>query len=111
MADFGDIALVPFPFSDLSHAKLRPALVISQHSDSHGDIIFAAITSKPHTSQWSFRIDPTETNGLNVTSWVRLDKIVTLSPAIGIGKIGALGPDFLRSQKETFYSIFGFDSL
>ncbi len=28
-SEFGDILLVPFPFTDQSHAKKRPAVVIS----------------------------------------------------------------------------------
>ncbi len=36
----GDIALVPFPFTDLSGAKQRPALVVATLQD---DCIIAAI--------------------------------------------------------------------
>ena len=42
-----DIILVPFPFSDLSTSKKRPALVVSPDEYNTGfDIIIAFITSK-----------------------------------------------------------------
>lgn len=44
----GDVVLVPFPFSDLSTSKVRPAVVVSSNSyhASEPDLILAAITSK-----------------------------------------------------------------
>ena len=44
----GDVLLVPFPFSDLSATKVRPAVVISsrQYHTTQPDILLAAITSK-----------------------------------------------------------------
>jgi len=41
----GDIILNPFPFSKLSHAKLRPAVVICETSDGYKDMVLSAITS------------------------------------------------------------------
>ena len=45
MAEFvkGDVVVVPFPFSDLSQAKRRPALVISKLDGD--DLILCQITS------------------------------------------------------------------
>ncbi len=44
----GDVALVPFPFSDLSTTKVRPAVVISSelYHSNEPDLILAAITSR-----------------------------------------------------------------
>lgn len=44
-----DIVLVSLPFSDYSHEKTRPALVISseQHNSHNEDVICCAITSNP----------------------------------------------------------------
>ena len=43
----GDIVLIPFPFTDLSRAKKRPALVVSAdwYNTSRQDFVLAAITS------------------------------------------------------------------
>jgi len=44
----GDVVLVPFPFSDLSTTKVRPAVVVSGslYHATEPDLILAAITSK-----------------------------------------------------------------
>lgn len=44
----GDVVLVPFPFTDLSDIKRRPALVISsdEYNRMTNDVIIAQITSK-----------------------------------------------------------------
>lgn len=40
----GDVVVVPFPFSDLSAAKRRPALVVAALSGN--DVILCQITSR-----------------------------------------------------------------
>ena len=42
----GAVILVPFPFSDLSQAKLRPALVLADAGKN--DWILCQITSNPY---------------------------------------------------------------
>ena len=44
----GDVVLLPFPFTDLTTTKQRPAVVISgkTFNTTHPDVIVAAITSQ-----------------------------------------------------------------
>ena len=46
--DFGDVVLVPFPFTDQSGTKRRPAVVVSLagYNMSRRDIVIMAITSQ-----------------------------------------------------------------
>ena len=48
---FGDVVLVPFPFTDQSGAKKRPAVIISSNSyiTNRRDLIIMAITSQVRT--------------------------------------------------------------
>lgn len=45
---FGDVVLVPFPFTDQSGTKKRPAVVVSSpgYNSSRRDIVIMAITSQ-----------------------------------------------------------------
>ena len=44
----GDVLLVPFPFTDQSATKRRPAVVLSgqAYNQTHRDVILAAVTSR-----------------------------------------------------------------
>jgi len=48
---FGDVVLVPFPFTNQSGSKRRPAVVVSTQSynQQKPDVILAAITSQVRT--------------------------------------------------------------
>lgn len=48
---FGDVVLVPFPFTDQSGTKKRPAVVVSNHgyNANRRDIVIMAITSQVRT--------------------------------------------------------------
>jgi mRNA interferase MazF len=46
--NFGDVVLVPFPFTNQARTKKRPAVVVSKtvYNSSHPDVVLAAITSQ-----------------------------------------------------------------
>jgi mRNA interferase MazF len=49
--NFGDVILVPFPFTDQAGAKQRPAVVVSsiRYNTERPDLILMAITSQVRT--------------------------------------------------------------
>lgn len=89
----GDIVLVPFPFTDLSSSKRRPALVISPDAfnDQMADLVVAAITSQI-TNEHAVAIDPTDcVDGmLPKASVVKLAKVFTIHSTLVIKKLCAL---------------------
>jgi len=67
----GDLALAPFPFTDLSSVKRRPVLV-SADPDGYVDFLAVAVTSRPHHSNAIAIGDQNISHGaLPATSWVR----------------------------------------
>lgn len=73
-----NIILIPFPFSDLSSAKVRPALVISSdiYHKAFRDAVVLALTSNLSSSDYKVFIETQdlETGNLPVKSAVRVDK-------------------------------------
>lgn len=57
MAKFvkGDVVVVPFPFSDLTNSKRRPALVITELTGD--DVILCQITSRNLNDKYSIELD------------------------------------------------------
>lgn len=89
----GNIVLIPFPFSDLSAQKVRPAVIISDINKGD-DVVVAFISSKkPKRKELTDvlisdgSVGFTET-GLKVSSVVRVSKIATLDKKIILGKLG-----------------------
>jgi mRNA interferase MazF len=77
-----DIVFVSFPFSDLSHAKLRPASVLAYAQ--RNDWILCQITSKSYNDNKAVRIDETnyKNGNLNVVSFVRPSKLFAANVAL-----------------------------
>ena len=76
----GDIVLFPFPYTDLSHRKLRPCLVISDEMGE--DILLCQITSKKiRKDKYSVEIKQNNTidGNLPIDSYIRSNMIFTAS--------------------------------
>lgn len=86
----GDVVVVPFPFSDLSTTKRRPALVIVQLKGN--DIILCQITSQFTKDEYSIELEDRdfEEGCLKHKSYIRPNRIFTADKHIIIKKIGHL---------------------
>ncbi|WP_221394143.1 type II toxin-antitoxin system PemK/MazF family toxin [Dyadobacter sp. NIV53] len=84
----GDIILIPFPFTDLSGSKLRPAVILA---DTSLDFTACFITTQ---IGWQESTDilfsPNITNGLKKQSLIRTSKIATLDKNLAKGLLGKL---------------------
>lgn len=103
----GDLILVPFPFTDLSGQKVRPALVL--HTETKGeDCIVAFLSSvKPkRTSRFDIAVTPSKTNGLKVPSVIKVNKLATLQKKIAIGELGALEATYRKQVDLKLKQLF-----
>ena len=105
----GDIVLIPFPFSDLSGAKNRPAVILIETNE---DITVAFITTQ---IKWSTEFDvllhPTDLNGLKKISLIRLNKLATIDKEIVIGRLGTLNEPSMRLLNRNLIRIFRLDYI
>ena len=89
----GKIVLIPFPFTDLTSSKLRPALVLYQ---GKYDLILAFISSQTHCETTGLEVIVQKGNpgfectGLKVDSVIRLDKLATVLRHLVIAELGEL---------------------
>ena len=111
----GDIVLAVFPYSDLSSAKRRPAVVIST------DFALNEFTLAFITSQHTAAASPEEVlllpahpefplTGLTVASKIRATKLVTLSSSLLTRRLGRLGPTLTAAFNAALCAALGLTS-
>jgi mRNA interferase MazF len=84
------VVLVPFPFSDLSQAKLRPAVALA--AVGRGDWILCQITSNPYGDARAIMLDTQSfaTGSLRVVSYARPGKLFTANRDLIVAEVGIL---------------------
>ena len=102
----GDIVLAPFPFSDLSASKLRPAVVAALAE--FGDVILCQITSQPYSSRRALILDDSQllTGSLDRVSYIRPDKLFTASPELVRRTVATMRPQPLKALEEQIAANF-----
>jgi len=99
MPEQGDILLIPIPFTDLSSAKRRPVIVISNNDYNlkTADIVVVGMTSNPKMVNYTFTITSSDLDQgkLNRPGQVRVDKIYTLSQSIVVKTFGRVNTNVL----------------
>jgi mRNA interferase MazF len=107
LCDAGEVAIVPFPFTDIAVAKPRPALVLSarETNEANGATLFAMITTAQR-SRWPSDIPLTDSSGagLSGASLVRL-KLFTLDNRLVSRAIGALSPRDRTAVRKMLKSV------
>jgi mRNA interferase MazF len=103
----GTIVLVPFPFTDLSGSKVRPALIISEGAIG-ADIVVVFITSQIKTKEKHLiSIQPDEQNSLKIQSQIVCGKIATLDKKIVLGELGHLSEFAVNSVNTELRKVLG----
>lgn len=86
--EVGSVVLIPFPFSDIKSQKRRPVLMLTA-PDGFGDFIGLAITSKGYHANAVTQVqDDMEDGVLPKPSWIRTDKVFTLSHGFIVSTVG-----------------------
>ena len=98
-----DVVLLDFPFASGRTSKLRPALVVQNDRDNARllNTIVAQITTRLHSlAPTRFLIDLAtaegQQTGLDRTSMVSCENLVTVEQNLIVRKLGALSSDAMR---------------
>jgi mRNA interferase MazF len=102
-----DIALVSFPFSDLSETKKRPAVVLKELEGDN--TIFGQITTKRrNVTKYEIQLKKESCEGdIRFNSFLYLDMIFTLHNSLIYRKIGKISDRTTEEQiKKKLQEIF-----
>mgnify|MGYP001150310945 CR=1 FL=1 len=99
------IVVIPFPFSDLTQAKRRPALVVAELEGD--DLILCQITSQAIKDKYAILIndDDFDKGGLKKPSNVRPNRIFTADSNLVLYRIGNLKIEKLSEIIEKLIEI------
>ena len=101
----GDVVVVPFPFSDLSQAKRRPALVMANLRGD--DLILCQITSQAVKDSYAVAIADADfaEGGLKQPSHIRPTASLPPTPrSSSIAWAGSLPPPWIKRLIESLIS-------
>ncbi|PKP46237.1 MAG: hypothetical protein CVT94_15360 [Bacteroidetes bacterium HGW-Bacteroidetes-11] len=100
----GDIVLIPFPFSDLSGSKTRPALLLVT---SPTEITLAFISTQLSWKDGNdILLKSSNANGLKRDSILRLSKLATLDRDLALGRLGTVDAKTLKQVNKNLIKIF-----
>ena len=109
----GTIVLTPFPFTDLSAVKRRPAVIVSSSGKTGDDVIVAFISSKTSEpiKETDYVLDTNHPDfmgtGLKKNSTFKMDKLVTIEKRIIVGEIGRVSKAILHELDKKLRLTFG----
>jgi mRNA interferase MazF len=110
----GTVVLVPFPFTDLSGRKQRPAIVVSLERFHDEDVVVCAVTSQvPRTlSRWELALsaDDLEERRLPKPSVILVGKLFTIHRELIVGRYGRLRNQKLAEVLGRLRELFGGES-
>lgn len=108
--EFGDIVLVPFPFTDQSTTKRRPAVVVSSaaYNRERPDLILMAVTSqlRPAAGIGEVTVREWQAAGLLKPSAIKL-VITTAERGLVIKQLGRLKDQDREVLRRAIQTIIG----
>lgn len=101
----GQVILLPFPFSDLTRSKLRPALLLADAG--RDDWIACQITSNPYADPHAIALATEDftSGGLQRTSFARPGKLFTANVSLFATTAGLLAQGRLDEVRDALIAI------
>ena len=108
------VVLVPFPFDDLSSSKVRPAVCLTDPIGQYRHVVLAFITSKVPEELLETDIllasdaEDFETSGLQVSSALRLHRMMTATTSIirrELGQLSVAQQENLKGKLKTLFDL------
>lgn len=101
----GAVVLIPFPFSNLTQAKLRPAVVLADAG--RGDWILCQVTSNPYADPHAVELmaGSFAQGSLRITSYARPGKLFTASQELTVSQAGMLNTAAFQAIVESVIHI------
>ncbi|MCK4736814.1 MAG: type II toxin-antitoxin system PemK/MazF family toxin [Methanophagales archaeon] len=109
----GKVVLIPFPFDDLSAEKVRPAVCLTEPIGPHHHVILAFITSQipQKLLETDLVLDAGQPDfalvGLNVSSTLRLHRLMTVTTSLILRELGELPFDMKTEVDKRLRKLFG----
>ena len=107
-----EVVLVQFPFDDLSSARVRPAVCLTEPIGPHQHLILAFVTSRIPASplKTDLVIDAGGADfaatGLRVSSTLQLHRLMTVTRVLLRRELGALSPPMQAQVQERLRKLF-----
>jgi mRNA interferase MazF len=101
----GNVVIIPFPFSDLSMAKRRPALVLADFAGD--DILLCQITSRCSDTKYCVPLKTTDfkSGTLPVNSYIRPERIFTADKNIILKTTGVVSDEIINKTIDNIINI------
>jgi mRNA interferase MazF len=101
----GDVVVAPFPFSDLSAAKKRPALVVATLTGN--DVILCQITSQAVADTYAVPLRDTDftSGGLRQASNMRPNRLFTAETSIILYRAGTISATKMQEVRAKLIQI------
>lgn len=107
---FGDVVLVPFPFTDQSGTKKRPAVVLSSagYNTQRRDIVIMAITSQVRTPLGFSEAMVVDWRGAGLLKDSVLKPVLTtIEQSLVLRVMGRLSAADIKTLREILRSVMG----
>lgn len=108
----GKVVLIPFPFDDLSVAKVRPAVCLTEPIGPYNHVVLAFITSQIPLDilETDFVLDARRADftvtGLKVSSALRLHRLMTVTTSLIRCELGELSSSMKEEVDKRLWNLF-----